>query len=62
MNNAFDYCKTPENVGHKEMLNAIHEAFCQLGRAAGESYVDNRPALLSLSKCLEKAGHIGFTK
>ena len=64
------YCKQLHALDPVDAIRAIHEAYLQLkamsdskGRVCvdGQTY-DNKPALRSLRKCLQDAGHIGFDK
>jgi hypothetical protein len=63
MNHAYDYCKTPELVTKKQLLNALHECLMQLSAAQSgkQESLDHKPAIGRASECLKLAGHIGFT-
>ncbi len=62
------YCKSLNKLNKKEAIKVIHEAYLQL-KAIEEAdnmgdriCFDNKPVLKRLEMCLEKSGHIGFTK
>ena len=63
-NDAHRYCNALGELAPEKAINAIHEAFTQLGAAESGlvDCLDHKPALETLAECLRDAGHIGFRK
>ena len=65
MNHAALYCKTPERVTKRELLNALHQSLMQFNAIATHealSLIDNSGVVTENKRLLARAGHIGFTR
>lgn len=60
MNHAHLYCKTLDQVTKEELVDALHHSLMQLKATSEEGDWDHEPAIIEASRCLTKAGHIGF--